>query len=152
MKTFEGTLGEALTQSAKINKKVLEALTRTEKSDVMWRMVCTSSNGNGVWSHSKKDMVAMGFVASNTISRMRNVHKAILKSHIIKWINPMDMSWVEAQERVQSQKEPDGYTFDQQEALVRDWADRLGKTFKDAPTKNPDAFLLALEEYSPQMM
>lgn len=149
---FKGTLDEALAKTAVANKKFTEPLTTTEKADAMWRIICVSYIDKAKWSQSKAELKAMGLVASNTISRMRSVLGQLYDKGSLEWINPMDMTWREAQEFLQGGREVGEFSFDKQEELICDWTDRLGRTFKDAPTKNPDAFMEALERYSPQLM
>lgn len=152
VQVFEGTLEEAYDHSAMANKKVSVALTRIQKSDASWRIVCTDTDGNGGWVRSKAQRASMGFVNSSTIGRMRSTYNKLLKTHWVKNIDPMDMSWIEAQERSQGKKEPREYSFDAQDRLSDDWASRLGRDFGVALIANPEAFLMALGKYSPQLL
>jgi len=152
VRAFEGTLDEALAQSAMTNKKISEALTRIEKSDASWRLVCTDSDGSGGWKRSKQKITSLGLVNESTIGRMRRTHTKLLKSPWVKNIDPMDMSWIEAQERSQGKKEPREYSFDAQDRLAEDWASRFGSTFGVALVGNPEALLMALGKYSPQLL
>lgn len=149
---FEGTLEEALIQSTTTNKKKAEALTRVEKGDAGWRIVCINHDGSGGWKKSKKDIAALGFVGSSAVGRMRSTYLELIKSEWAKHINPMDMTWIEAQERLKGNTSPREYSSTSQEALADDWSNRLGKALGIAPTTNPEAFLMAVEKYSSQLL
>lgn len=57
-----------------------------------------------------------------------------------------------AQEAVRGEGEHGDFSPVAQELLVEKWTMRLGKSFAQAPLKNPDAFLSALEGYSSQLV
>lgn len=149
-KVFTGNLIEAWEFSVQANKKVVEPLTSTERSNAMWRRVCMSWS-DGQWNDSKADMERLGLVASNTISRMRRVLKELTELKGATKEEAMDMTWLEV-----ITKERDGeleeFTEEDREEYVQHLANLFRKTFGVHPTNSPEIFAEALERFSPRLM
>lgn len=148
---FLGDLYAAWDYSATANKKVTLPLTSTERSNAAWRRVCLSLVG-GNWVTSKADVVALGLVGSNTVSRMRRALLAISEHDLTKGCDPLDLTWIEA-ERLSKGDSSSDYEagWIDEDPMVQHWADRLTRTFGKEAWKAPETFFRALERYSPKL-
>lgn len=149
-KIFTGDLIKAWEFSVQANKKVVEPLTSTERSNAMWRRVCMSWQ-DGRWSDSKLDMERLGLVASNTISRMRRALKELIGPQGVTKEDAMDMTWLEVITK-ERDCEADEFTAEDREEYIQYLANLFRKTFGMFPTNSPEIFAEALERFSPKLM
>ena len=149
---FQGDPLAAWDYSATANRKVTAPLTTTERSNAAWKRVCLSWK-DGEWITSKADLTALGLVGSNTISRMRRALIELTEKGMLEGRDPMELTWTEA-ERLYKGDPLHDHEFDASEdsPLVRDWADRLTRTFGKEAWRAPQLFYFAMELYSPKMV
>ncbi|SPF79172.1 hypothetical protein ALP8811_03110 [Aliiroseovarius pelagivivens] len=152
---FHGGPLEALDRSITLNKKVSSPLTKTELSNAAWQRICLSWDGEG-WSTSKKQLIALGLVADNTIARMRRTFMKLLKSGKVTTEDCHGMTWQDAEaalKGIDGEDVKDWWDDDERwDAGVQELADRLSRTFGSILREAPLFTLAAFERYSPQLV
>jgi hypothetical protein len=153
-RVFTGSLSEAWDHSVTANKKVVEPLTSTERSNAAWQKVCRSFSPEG-WTSSKNDLVKLGLVTINTVSRMRRTLGELIEAgettleeaHELPWLNAMALN-----QKARNDGDVPAYDDENMERQARVWADQLRRTFATYPALMPLTFFHALEIYSPKMI
>lgn len=133
-----GSLEEALKLSLAGNSQDKLPMTKEGKYEGAWRLVLHTKL-------SKKDTADTAGVSDGLVATMRRKRSGILEAGG----DPSSMTWKEALNWGREKLE---YTEEDLEAQVADWVERLRKTFGTAPLTNPEAFLRALEVYSPNVV
>lgn len=132
---FEGNLEDAIKEAISRNTKVHLNMDQGERLEATWRLVALGA-------HSIREIAIASGGAERTISNMR----ATLKQ--LKEIEPKGVweTWREAKAALSSETKVD-HDDTWQEALIIEWAERLGKTFGKKAGKLPTIFAQAVAEY-----
>ena len=152
-KVFLGDAQQAWDFSVLANKKAVEPLTSTERSNAAWQRVCMSWDGSK-WTFSKKELAGLGLVAENSISRMRRALGELKENHSVNLEEAYGMSWCDVLDLLNGTIVPEGEWDDDGEAAQRfrqSIADRLRRTFGTLPMLSPILFFEGLELYSSKM-
>lgn len=149
VRVFEGTLAQAIAKSVEGNSKDKLPMSKEEKSDAAWRMVCMDVM-------SKPEIATASSRSEATVARMRRTRREILdkikkgEAEELRAEGLVDLSWEEAQriERGEDLPVKDEEWVERQAAA---WARAFGKHFKDKLRKSPEAFARAIEIYSHEL-
>ncbi|WP_321829550.1 hypothetical protein [Thalassovita sp.] len=153
-RVFHGSVLEAFDFSITANKKVTEPLSATERSNAAWQRVCLSWAGDA-WNTSKADLVGLGLVTENTVSRMRRTLKLLTSEQQVSIEEANDLTWLDAMQMLTDPAEVDNdwlYDDELRRREAEKQANRFLRTFGDFPKEAPLFFLEALEIYSPKMV
>lgn len=146
VKTFKGNLREAIAESTRLNSKDKLALTREEKMNRAWIMVC-------LCDYSKNEIARTCKVATTTVARMR-LKLGEIRDHFKdrnEWKSiAMGLPWDDAKKLLQAERTPVDDSW--QEKLALDWSRRLAKTFGKKFAELPNVSARALEMYSEKMV
>lgn len=135
---FEGDLKDALSQSISLNSKDKLPMTKADKLESAWKMVCLDAG-------SKAGISKVTTISERTIANMREARESFQKAHGLGWEQEiLSYSW----EDMKANREPIEFDDDYEEAEARKWAVELGKIFADRPVKQPLRFARAIEIYS----
>jgi hypothetical protein len=130
------SLGEAMGAAAKINSRERVTITREEKGNNAWRLVCL---GDG----SIAQQAEWSGVSKAQISIMRKTHERLLKRRI-KGPIMIDRGWDWCRETDKGDTQRE-FTPEAQEAMAQEWAVKIGKALGGKATECPDILARALE-------
>lgn len=133
---FEGSLDDAIKEAIRRNSKDTLAMSHKEKIEAAWRLVVLGGT-------SRTEIRRVTSVADATIGTMRATLKKLREA---KPDGVWD-TWREAQ-RAAAGGAMTLLDEDAWEAIAREWAKRLAKTFGATAARNPRALAEALEMYS----
>lgn len=138
VEVFEGTLDEAMAQSAALNSKNRLPMRQEDKLNFAWRLVLISGL-------SKRKIVDACAVANGSVGSMRKVRDVLLENPEVTLEELYKMTWSEA--RMTAAGTAMDTPFDP-DAALRNRAERFAKSIaravKDRPMVDPEAFALAL--------
>ena len=143
VKAFDGSLVEAICEATRLNSKDKLAMTQDDKYNRAWVLVAMQ------YKLSRRAIANICKIGTATVSRMRKQLKEIQSVHPKDWQKEATgLTWREAQKFNQEAKL---YDESWAERLAKEWAKRLSKAFGKKPVSQPEAFLKAIEIYSPQL-
>ena len=135
---FEGTMDEAMAHSAAANSKDRLIMRKDDKLNFAWKLTLTTEL-------PKSRVVEVCAVANGSVGAMRSVKAKLLGDLRVPLEELADMTWASA--RLLAEGKQMDQDYDPEDA-VRKRADqyrkRLYTAFKDIPTRDPEAFALAL--------
>jgi hypothetical protein len=135
---FEGTLDEAMADSAFANSKDRLIMRKDDKLNFAWKLTLSTEL-------PKSRVVEVCAVANGSVGLMRNVKAKLLGELGVPLEELTNMTWTSARLLAEGKQMDDDYDPD---AAVRKRADqyrkRLYTAFKDIPTRDHEAFGLAL--------
>ena len=135
---FEGTLDEAMAQSASANSKDRLAMRLDDKLNYAWRLV----NISGL---SKQKIVEACSVSNGTIGNMRKTRETLLSNREHTEESLLSLSWKEAQDEAAGREKNEKFSHDDAVKLrAKRYRAALFKAMGDRPYKDPEAFALAL--------
>lgn len=137
---FEGTLQQALARSVENNSRDKLPMTRDDKLNSAWRLVCLSEL-------SRSEIVRTAGVAEGSVARMRRIRKTLKEKGEE---NIAELSWKDA--LAAASGEVRTFDDDWMERQAKEWAGRLLRTFGDSPQGQPEVFAMALQFYSPGLL
>lgn len=146
VKVFNGNLREAIAESIRLNSKDKLALTKEEKMNRAWIMVCLEN-------YSKSEIARNCRVATTTVARMR-LKLGEIRDHFKNsehWKSlAMGLAWDEAKKI--PQKEIPQRDNSWLENTANDWAERIARNFGNKFATLPDVTARALELYSEKLV
>ncbi|MBT2131946.1 hypothetical protein, partial [Aliiroseovarius lamellibrachiae] len=135
-------LNAAIGAASKLNGREKVTITRAEKGNAAWKMVCEGSG-------SIAELVKWSGVSKQQISIMRGVLKR-LRERGISTSQMIDQGWDWSRDTDKS-KSTSEFTENAAEAMAQDWAERIGKALGGKAVDNPGVVARALEIISPAL-
>lgn len=135
---FDGSLDEAIRQSAVLNSKDKLPMTRADKLERAWKLVCL---GNG-WTG--EDIVSATTVSLRTVATMRKERKGLLAQGKD---DPLEVTWAD----VLSKVSPVNHDDDWKERQAVEWQKRLVRMFGKKFAEQPEIAARAIELYSARL-
>lgn len=136
------SLGKALGAAVALNSREKVAITREEKGDAAWRLVCHGQGSIAEQSHWSGASKAQ-------ISNMRATLKRLVERGLAT-STMVDQGW-DWSRCLDRGKAHGDFTPDMQEAMAQDWAKRIGKALGGKATENPGVLARAIEIISPEL-
>jgi len=133
---FTGEFREGWAQCIEGNIKDKLPMSTKDKMEATWSMYILTGF---TWEEIKLKTKA----GHGSLGRMADVKKRL----IAKGLDPSSLTWEQARS---GDKEGEPLTDDQMEAIKKEWAGRLAKTFGTKISDSPDIFAGALKFYSEQ--
>lgn len=136
MQHFEGSLDDAAREAILRNARNHLAMTHAEKMEAAWQMVLLAK-------HTKREIAEAAGIGERSVATMRSTLGELRNRHVVQcW-----ETWAEAKRSLKGEERRD---FDEEakEAMAREWAIRLGKTFGRRGHRQAEVLARALELYS----
>jgi hypothetical protein len=136
---FEGSLEEAIAEARRQNAKVHLTMNMWERQNAAWHLVWLGK-------FTKEQEAAAAGVGKTTIAKMRALLRRLREAH------PGEV-WDSYREALEADapRERREFTEEHLDAMIDDWARRLGKTFGKQAGRHPEAFAEALDRFSPRL-
>jgi len=151
---FEGTIREGVREAVQRNSQDKLAMTRASKLEAAWRMVVLKEGSKAAISRATT-------IPASTVANMRKKHKEITEAEQRKGVAAglpssdqaasdfvCRLTWAEAKRYGQGSSERDDAW---EEAIIADWARKLGKTFGSKWPELPQLAARAIERYSERL-
>lgn len=137
---FEGTLDEAMAQSAALNSKNKLPMNQNDRLDYAWRLTLVSSL-------SKRQIVEACGISNGSVGTIRKVRKLLCDNPELELEDIYGMSWKEARMAAFYGEDPTNHDPDSAlEIRATRFARSIARAVKDRPFKDPEAFARALEK------
>lgn len=138
VRIFDGDITDALAESVSLNSKDKLPMTKADKLESAWKMVCLDAG-------SKSLINKVTTISDGAIGNMRKAKAQFKESHGDGWEEEiLNYTW----EDMKAGKKPAEINDEYEEAQARKWAKELGKVFDTRPVKQPIIFARAIEIYS----
>ncbi|WP_460273933.1 hypothetical protein [Celeribacter sp. ULVN23_4] len=136
------SLGEAMGAAAKINSRDRVRITREEKGNNAWRLVCLGEGSiaeQAEWSGASKAQISI----------MRKTFES-LRERRIKAPTMIDRGW-DWSRQIAKGDSPREFTEEVQEGMAQDWAKKIGNALGGKATECPGVLARALQIISPTL-
>lgn len=142
---FDGTLDEAILESASRNSRDKLRMTKRDKLERAWKLTASGER-------TIPQIATATGVSQRTVGTMRKTIEDLKKIDDGGFAGPgveaLAVSWEQAKKLATGSREIDDTWIEKQ---AQDWADRLIKTFGHKLAQNPETTLKALELYSERL-
>jgi hypothetical protein len=136
---FEGSLKDALLESTRLNSKDKLPMTREDKFDRAWKLVCLEK-------YTINETANVCGTGSSTISRMRTILTEYQVKYPETWSEEVfRLTWKKAMADGNEEKD---YDEEWEIKQAKEWAQRLHKLFGVKLSSQPSIAALALQYYS----
>jgi hypothetical protein len=158
VEAFNGTLKQAILRSAEGNTKDKLPMSKDEKSDFAWRMVCETPAAGEAEIYSKAELAASAGISERTIANMRRVRKDLERKDALSELDDEmpaeglgELSWMEALCLSRGETvAKDGLEWLDAEAAR--WAKKIAEALGSKPYESPGLMARALLKLSEKMV
>ena len=137
--TFEGSLDEAMAQSAALNSKNQLPMTKDDRLNCAWRLTLVSSL-------TKEKIVQACAVANGSVGNMRVVKKTLMEETGRPLQYLCDLTWDDARREAEGLEIKEETDMDAEtRKRAQRYARAITRAVGDRPHQDPDAFAMALD-------
>jgi hypothetical protein len=158
VEAFNGTLKQSILRSAEGNTKDKLPMSKDEKSDFAWRMVCETSSAGEVEAYSKVELATAAAISERTIANMRRVRKDLERKDALNELDDWmpegglgELSWMEAL-CVSKGETVAKDALEWLDAEAERWAKKMADALGSKPYESPGLMARALLKFSEKMV